>query len=46
MYDFCLFMWMMKRVDITYLQKQIDDKRLTQDEYNKIIATPQNAVIL
>jgi hypothetical protein len=39
-------MWMMKRVDTIYLQKQVDEKRLTQDEYNKIIATPQDAVIL
>lgn len=40
-YNFCLNMWIMGRVDETYLKKQLGYGRLTQEEYDMIIATPQ-----
>jgi hypothetical protein len=41
MYQFLLNMWVMKRVDETYLQGQVTKGRITQQEYEMIIATPQ-----
>ena len=41
MYQFLLNMWMMGRVDETYLQKQVTKGRITQEEYDMIIATPK-----
>lgn len=41
MYQFLLNMWIMKRVDETYLQGQVTKGRITQQEYEMIIATPQ-----
>ncbi|NMA65855.1 MAG: hypothetical protein GX957_06380 [Clostridiaceae bacterium] len=40
-YAFLLNMWIMKKVDENYLQGQVDRKRITEDEKNMIIATPQ-----
>ena len=40
-YAFLLNMWIMKKVDETYLQGQIDRKRITTDEKNMIMMTPQ-----
>ena len=34
-------MWIMKRIDEEYLQIQVEKKRITQEEYNMIVATPQ-----
>lgn len=41
MYQFLLNMWIMKRCDEAYLQKRVDKKQITQEEYNMIVATPQ-----
>lgn len=43
MYQFLLNMWIMKRIDETYLQGQVTKGRITQQEYDMIIATPQLA---
>ena len=44
MYKFCLNMWIMRKVDETYLQKQVTKGRITQEEYDIIINTPQNEI--
>ncbi|WP_019381951.1 hypothetical protein [Cytobacillus oceanisediminis] len=41
MYSFLLNMWIMNKVDETYLQGQIQKSRITQQEYEMIVATPQ-----
>lgn len=41
MYGFLLNMWIMKKVDEAYLQIQVGRGRITQEEYEMIIATPQ-----
>lgn len=41
MYGFLLNMWIMKRVDENYLQGQVTKGRITQQQYEEIIATPQ-----
>jgi hypothetical protein len=41
MYVFLLNMWIMKRIDETYLQAQVTKGRITQQEYDMITATPQ-----
>lgn len=41
MYQFLLNMWIMKRIDELYLQGQVSKGRITQEEYEMIIATPQ-----
>ena len=43
MYQFLLNMWVMGRIDETYLQGQVTKGRITQQEYEMIIATPQIA---
>lgn len=40
-YTFLLNMWIMKKVDDVYLQGQVDRKRITAEERDMIIATPQ-----
>lgn len=40
-YAFVLNMWMMKRVDETFIYGQVQLGRLTQDEAEMILATPQ-----
>ena len=40
-YTFLLNMWIMKKVDENYLQSQVDRKRITEEEKQMIIATPQ-----
>lgn len=41
MYQFFLNMWIMKRIDEAYLQMQVTKGRITQQEYEMIVATPQ-----
>jgi hypothetical protein len=41
MYQFLLNMWVMGRIDETFLQGQVTKGRITQQEYEMIIATPQ-----
>ena len=41
MYQFLLNMWIMRKVDEAYLQNQVAKGRITQEQYNMIIATPQ-----
>jgi hypothetical protein len=41
MYQFLLNMWVMGRIDETFLQEQVTKSRITQQEYEMIIATPQ-----
>ncbi len=41
-YNFILNMWIMKRVDETFVQGQVTLNRLTQAEADMILATPQN----
>ena len=43
MYQFLLNMWVMGRIDETFLQGQVIKGRITQQEYEMIIATPQIA---
>ncbi len=40
-YNFFLNMWIMRKVDEAYLLLQVEKGRLTQEEYEMIIATPQ-----
>lgn len=42
-YTFLLNMWIMKKIDENYLQGQVDKKRITVEEMDMIIATPQMA---
>ncbi|MFD2869821.1 hypothetical protein ACFSY7_15115 [Kurthia populi] len=41
MYGFLLNMWVMKRIDEAYLGKMVLLGRLTQEEVDMILATPQ-----
>ena len=41
-YPFVLNMWMMKRIDEVFVNGQVRLNRLTQDEADMILATPQN----
>jgi hypothetical protein len=41
MYPFLLNMWMMKRVDETFIKAQVQRGFITADEANMILATPQ-----
>jgi hypothetical protein len=41
MYAFLLNMWIMKKVDEQYLQMQVTKGRITPQEYDIIVATPQ-----
>ncbi len=40
MYAFLLNMWIMRKIDEAYLQSKVGT-RITQQEYETIIATPQ-----
>ncbi|MDM5333442.1 hypothetical protein QUF56_09405 [Ureibacillus composti] len=40
-YNFILNMWVMKRVDQTFVQAQVTHGRLTKEEADMILATPQ-----
>lgn len=40
-YTFLLNMWLMKKVDEQYLQGQVDRKRITSEERDMILASPQ-----
>jgi len=41
MYNFLLNMWVMGKLDESYLQVQVNKGRLTEQEYEMIVATPQ-----
>jgi len=41
MYQFLIYMWIMKRIDEAFLQTQVAKGRITQQEYDMITATPQ-----
>lgn len=41
MYQFLLNMWIMRKVDETYLQARVTKNQITQQECEMIIATPQ-----
>lgn len=41
MYQFLLNMWIMRRIDEEYLQGQVIKGRITEEEYDMIVATPQ-----
>ena len=43
MYAFLLNMWVMRKVTEVQLQDQVRRNRLTQEEFDMIIATPQKA---
>ena len=40
-YTFLLNMWIMKKVDEVYLQGQVDRKRITVEERDMILSSPQ-----
>ena len=40
-YDFLLNMWKMGRIDVAYLDKVVTAKRITEEEKQRILATPQ-----
>lgn len=44
MYNFILSMWKQRRVDEAYVNYQVEMKRITQEEADTILSTPQNAV--
>lgn len=41
MYQFLLNMWIMGRIDEAYLSAQVSKGRITEEEKNMILATPQ-----
>lgn len=41
MYKFLLNMWVMKRIDETYLQARVTKGQITQQEYEMIVDTLQ-----
>lgn len=41
MYKFLLNMWVMKRIDETYLQARVTKGQITQQEYEMIVSTQQ-----
>lgn len=41
MYQFLCNMWVMKRIDEPYLDVQVTKSRITADEKQMIMATPQ-----
>lgn len=41
MYQFLFNMWVMRKVNDSYLQEQVTKGRITQAEYEMIVATPQ-----
>ena len=41
MHNFLLNMWIIKKIDEEYLDRQIDKKRINLEEKLSIIATPQ-----
>ena len=41
-YSFLLNMWIMKRLDEAYLTEMVRLKRITEEEKQMILATPQN----
>jgi len=44
MYNFVLSMWKQRRCDEVYINYQVEMKRITQEEADAILATPQNLI--
>ena len=44
MYGFLLNMWIMKKIDAVYLGKMVTLGRITQEEADMIMATPQTGL--
>lgn len=44
MYKFIVDMWKQRRVDEAYVLYQLEKKRITQEEADTILATPQNPI--
>lgn len=44
MYTFVLNMWKQRRVDEAYVVYQAEMKRITEEEKDTILATPQNTI--
>ena len=42
MYNFILNMWIMRKIDETFIEFQVTKKRITQEEADMIMSTPQN----
>lgn len=42
MFEFILAMWKVGRIDEAYLEKAVACKRITEEEKQIILATPQN----
>lgn len=40
-YEFILTMWKMGRIDLAYLDKVVKAGRITEEEKQQIVATPQ-----
>lgn len=45
MYSFVLSMWKQRRCDEAYVMFQVEKIRLTQEEADAILATPQNPIL-
>lgn len=41
MYEFILNMWVMRRIDENYLVQAVDKKRISEEQKEIILATPQ-----
>lgn len=41
MYQFLLNMWIMRKIDETYLTRMVEKKYITEAEKEMILATPQ-----
>jgi hypothetical protein len=44
MYDYLLNQWILRKVDTTFLQMQVTKGRITQEQYETIISTPQMTI--
>lgn len=44
-YGFLLNMWMMRKIDALYLQKMVKAGKITQQEADMILATPQTSYV-
>lgn len=44
MYDFLLLMWVERKITKDGLAYQVERKRITQEQYETIISTPQTEI--
>jgi membrane peptidoglycan carboxypeptidase len=44
MYKYLLNQWILRKIDETYLTMMVNKGRITQEQYNTIVATPQVTV--